>query len=208
MRLNRIEKALMNNPLREWTQRRVEARWLLDLGGAADGALALEIGCGRGVGVEIILDTFEASGVDAFDLDPQMIELAQQRLAPRGQSVRLWTGSATRIEADDETYDAVFDFGIIHHVPDWPKAVSEVHRVLKPNGRFYAEEVLERFIVNPVVRRLLDHPLENRFDAARFARALEGQGFRVVGQRSIGSLFTWLVAEKSDGMPVSRGVEL
>lgn len=198
MLLNRVEKALMNNPLREWSQRRLEARWLLELGGPAEGAVALEVGCGRGVGAEIILDAFRARRVDAFDLDPQMIELARQRLASRGECVRLWIGDAARIEAEDATYDAVFDFGIIHHVPDWPKAVSEVHRVLKPGGRFYAEEVLERFILNPVVRRFLDHPLENRFDAVRFAGALATQGFRIVGQRSIGSLITWVVAEKLD----------
>ena len=36
----------------------------------------------------------------------------------------------------------MFDFGIIHHVPQWRRALAEVARVLKPGGRFYAEEVL------------------------------------------------------------------
>lgn len=198
MLLNQVEEALMNNPFREWSQRHVETRWLLDLGGPAEGALALEVGCGRGVGVEIILDAFRANRVDAFDLDSKMVDLARRRLASRSDRVRLWVGDAASIEADDATYDAVFDFGIIHHVPDWQVAVSEISRVLKPGGRFYAEEVLERFIVNPVVRRILDHPLDNRFDAARFAAALETQGLRTVGVRSIGSLFACFVAEKPE----------
>lgn len=191
----------MNNPLREWVQGRLEARWLLKLGGPTPNAVALEVGCGRGVGAEIILNTFQARRVDAFDLDPEMIQLARRRLARHGKRVHLWTGDAACIGAEDETYDAVFDFGIIHHVPDWPRALGEVHRVLKTGGRFYAEEVLDRFILNPVVRRVLDHPLDNRFGAARFAAALEGQGFHVVGSRSIGSLFAWFVAEKSGRAP-------
>jgi len=194
--LNPIEKALMNNPLRAWVQRRVEASRLLDLGGPAPGAVALEVGCGRGVGVEIILDRFRAARVDAFDLDARMVALARRRLAPRGDRVRLWTGDASSIDAADASYDAVFDFGIIHHVPDWRAALSEVHRVLRPGGRFYAEEALERFIVNPLVKRLLDHPLANRFDAGRFSRALTAQGFRSIEMRSIGSLFAWFVADK------------
>ena len=192
MLLNQIEKALINNPLRAWVQRRLEAQRLLELGGPATGAVALEIGCGRG---------FEAARVDGFDLDAGMIGLARRRLAPRGDRVRLWTGDASRIEAADASYDAVFDFGIIHHVPDWRGAVGEVHRVLRPGGRFYAEEVFERFIVNPLARRLLDHPLEDRFDAERFSRALTAQGFRGIETRAIGSLFGWFVADKPATRP-------
>ncbi|MBI5529080.1 MAG: class I SAM-dependent methyltransferase [Deltaproteobacteria bacterium] len=58
-------------------------------------------------------------------------------------------GDVTAIRADDETYDAVFDFGIIHHVPDWRAALREIRRVLKPGGRLFAEEVHERFISHP-----------------------------------------------------------
>ena len=69
MKLNRIEKLLMNNPIRSRLQRR-EAETLLEMGEPMDGGRALEVGCGRGVGTEIILDLFGASRVDAFDLDP------------------------------------------------------------------------------------------------------------------------------------------
>jgi len=43
------------------------------MGGAAQGATALELGCGRGVGTELVLDVFGAAHVDAFDLDPEMV---------------------------------------------------------------------------------------------------------------------------------------
>src|SRR5580692_8107108 len=130
MLLNAVEKALMNNPVRAELQRRFEATRLLKLGGPVAGGRALEVGCGRGVGVEIILDVFGAGSVDAFDLDPDMVARARARHASRGSRVRLWVGDAEQIQAEDATYDAVFDFAIIHHVPAWRNALREVARVL------------------------------------------------------------------------------
>ncbi|MDP1807115.1 MAG: hypothetical protein Q8K72_18205 [Acidimicrobiales bacterium] len=46
MKLNVIEKALMNNPVRAAIQRRYEAPLLRRLGGTVDAARVLEIGCG------------------------------------------------------------------------------------------------------------------------------------------------------------------
>lgn len=158
--------------------------------------LALEIGCGRGVGVEIILDIFGAQRVDAFDFDSHMLALARQRLATRGKNVHLWTGDVTKISSTDNRYDAVFDFGVIHHVSNWRDGLKEVHRVLKPEGRFYAEEVLEKILVHPVWRRLFKHPEEDRFNHDRFVEALEACGFVVVATSQFWKQFGWFIADK------------
>lgn len=196
MLLNRIEYALMNNPVRASIQRYFEARRLLRMGGPMHGGRALELGCGRGVGTELILDLFGADSVDAFDLDPRMLALARNRLARRGPHVRLWVGDATAISAPDAQYDAVFDFGIIHHVPDWRSAVAEIHRVLKPGGLLYSEEVLRPFIVHPVTRRFLEHPLDDRFDSSGFAQALSASGLEPFATRDLWSSFAWFAARK------------
>ena len=194
MLLNRIETALMNNPVRAALQRRFEARRLLAMGGPLAGCRALEIGCGRGVGIELVLDVFGAGSVDAFDLDPKMVERARARHADWGAQVKIWQGDASRIDAPDAAYDAVFDFGIIHHVPDWRPVLGEVHRVLRPGGRLYAEEVLEPFI--RLTRRVLEHPQHDRFDAATFREAIEKTGFEGVAMQEMGSWFAWYTARK------------
>jgi len=183
MKLNTVEFWLMNNPVRAAMQRHYEARWLERLAyGSLRGARVLELGCGRGVGVEIILERFGAATVDAFDLDARMVERAERRLAPYGDRVRLWQGSATKIDAPDASYDAVFDFGIIHHVPDWRVAIDEVARVLRPGGQFLFEEVLRRALDRPTYRIFTDHPSEDRFDSETLIGEIERAGI-VVGPR-------------------------
>jgi ubiquinone/menaquinone biosynthesis C-methylase UbiE len=196
MLLNAVEKLMMNNPVRSAVQRWFEAPRLLELGGPLPGGRVLEVGCGRGMGVELLLERFGAERVDAFDLDPDMVRMAQERLARHGDRVRLWTGDVTAIDAPDATYDAVFDFGIVHHVPRWRDAIAEIHRVLRRGGCFYAEEVLAKFIHHPLWSRVLEHPMQDRFDAAEFAAALTEAGFEVRNQRELWGQFAWFAAHK------------
>lgn len=197
MKLNRAETLAMNNPIRAAMQRFWEVPNLLKLGGPLPGGVALEVGCGRGVGSQMILKHFGAARVEAFDLDPAMVRRAERRLAGMGDRVKLWTGDVTHIPAPDGHYDAVFDFGIIHHVPNWRDAIAEIHRVLKPGGRFYVEEILRRFLEYWLIRTFFAHPREDRFTADDFAEALTRQGFSLVGRIDFVGWASWLVADKN-----------
>jgi ubiquinone/menaquinone biosynthesis C-methylase UbiE len=180
--LNFWERALINNPMRAFVQRRVETPRLLRLGGPLDGREVLEIGCGRGIGVEIIFQRFGAAHVTAIDIDPRMVGRAKMRLAsiPHDR-LELAVGSATAIPANNESFDAVFDFGILHHVPDWQRAVREIARVLRPGGLFFFEEVTRQALERWLYRTLFDHPLENRFGVEDFAAELARNAITVEG---------------------------
>jgi len=183
MKLNGVEKALMNNPVRVAIQRRFEAPLLERLGGRMDGQRVLEVGCGRGVGTQLLFDHFGASEVHAFALDPDMVTRARRRLADYPTDrLKLYVADATTIPEADESFDAAVDFGILHHVPDWPTAVAEVARVLKPGGRFYFEEVTRQALDRWIYRTVLDHPADNRFTAEEFVSTLERDGVHLLGQ--------------------------
>ncbi|MDT0276113.1 class I SAM-dependent methyltransferase [Blastococcus goldschmidtiae] len=187
MLMNRVETILMNSGARRALQRWYEAPALLRLGGQlAPGARALELGCGAGYGTELILERFGADRVDAVDLDPAMVDRARRRLARHGERVRLAVGDVTdlrrALDAADGSYDAVFDFGILHHVDDWQAAVGDVARVLRPGGRFYFDEVTADALATRGYRWLFDHPTQNRFTAAEFVAELERRGL-AVGRR-------------------------
>lgn len=179
MLMNRVETVLMNNPVRRSIQRTVEVRLLRRMGGVLAGGQALEVGCGQGYGSELIIRVFGAGRVLAVDIDPRMIWRAQRRIAAKRLPVTVGYASAEALPVQDASFDAVFDFGILHHVIDWRKALSEVHRVLRPGGRFYFEEVTEHALARPTYRRFLEHPTTDRFSGEVFVAELEGHGLRV-----------------------------
>lgn len=185
--MNRIEKAAVNSPARRALQRFYEVPALLRLAGGPlpEGGRAVEIGCGSGYGTRMILDRFQAAQVDALDLDPDMVAKAQHRLADRPDRVRLQVADATDLkaafDAADATYDAAFDFAIIHHIPDWRASVAEIARVLKPGGMFIFDEVTAHALARPTYRRLFDHPEHDRFTAQDFLAELPHHGLAVTG---------------------------
>lgn len=186
MLMNRVETALVNSPPRRWLQRLYEVPVLLRIGGRLPPeSTALELGCGSGYGAHLALERFGANRIDALDLDPTMIDRARKRLARYGSRVTLVRGSATdlraALNADDGSYDAVFDFGIIHHIPQWRSAVAETARVLTSGGRFYFEEVTAHALNRLTYRRLFDHPTDDRFTADQFLDELRRQGLLVLG---------------------------
>lgn len=190
MKLNSVEKALMNNPVRALLQRRYEARLFERLGGRVEGLRVLEIGCGRGIGTEILFDRFGAAEVHAFDVDADMVDLARSRLSRYPPDrLKLYTGDAGSIEEPDQSFDAVFDFASIHHVPAWQVAVTEVARVLKPGGRFFFEEVTNHALGRWFYRKFLEHPESSHwFSRDQFIAELERHGV-IVGDTVLERFF-------------------
>ncbi len=190
VKLNALEKALMNNPVRASLQRRYEATLLQRLGGGLEGKRVLEIGCGRGVGTEIIFERLGAGEVHAFDVDPDMIDQARIRLARYTPNrLKLYVGDAAAINEPDASFDAVFDFAIIHHIPNWKDAVVEVARVLRPGGKFYFEEVTSQALGRWFYRKFLEHPASQHwFGREQFIAELEQRGI-VVGENVVERFF-------------------
>ena len=96
MKLNVSERLLVNNAARAFVQRFFEAPVLRKLGGSVEGLQVLEVGCGRGVGIELLIQQFGASHVFGIDLDPVQIERASKRLAERYES--RWTLAVSSVE--------------------------------------------------------------------------------------------------------------
>ena len=180
MLMNRIEFWAMNNPLRAAVQKRYEAPRLKALSrGQAENIL--EIGCGQGVGAKILYGMFRPASYVGIDLDPGMIKRARIRGIglPNAEFMQ---GDASDLPFDDASFDLVVDFGIIHHIPNWRDALSEVHRLLVPGGEFLFEELpaetWQRGIGRPL-KPILEHPYDEMFSKEEFVGELVDLGFDI-----------------------------
>jgi ubiquinone/menaquinone biosynthesis C-methylase UbiE len=80
-------------------------------------------------------------------------------------------------------FDAVFGFGVLHHVPDWKGGLAEIVRVLKKGGCYFFEELYPALYQNVITRHILLHPAENRFKSQDWKNAL--QEMKLQEQKSV-----------------------
>ena len=94
---------------------------------------ALEIGYGAGA-VQLALAPLvkRLGGID-LDADPEPVRAL---LAARGVDANLVRGSVYELPMADASYDLVCSFSVFEHLTEYPKALREVHRVLRPHGKF------------------------------------------------------------------------
>lgn len=180
MKVNWPERIWINSPVRAWVQRR-EIGFFRKIRPLPSGSFCLEIGCGRGKGVQLVHDTFYPRRVDAIDIDLSMIELGKKRF--HRDSTRLsffFVADAQHLPYPDACADAVFNFGIIHHLEDWEKGIREIARVLVQGGLFYFEEIYPPLYANFIFRHLVAHPTQNRFYGEQFHAALSEQGLSLL----------------------------
>ena len=176
MKLNWAERWAVNNPSRP-IQQRLELRWMRKRRPLPSGSVVLEVGCGRGAGAAIIRKEFQPGLLLAMDLDLEMIQKGKSYL-PREERRKIFfhVADVLRIPARTGSLDAVFGFGVLHHVPDWQGALGEIARVLKPGGAYYLEELYPSLYQNFITKHILLHPRSNRFKSADLKRELEAAG--------------------------------
>jgi ubiquinone/menaquinone biosynthesis C-methylase UbiE len=172
MKLNWAERWAVNNPSRI-VQQKWEIRWFQKRAALPEGSAILEIGCGRGAGAAIIRRAFRPRLLHASDLDLLMIRRAELFLLPEERKpVHFLSADAVNLPYAEKTFDAVFGFGVLHHVPDWQSALGEIARVLKPEGAYFLEELYPGLYQNFITKRILLHPRENRFQSRDLKAAL------------------------------------
>lgn len=148
---------------------------------AQAGERILDLGCGDGQLTLRVAAT--GASVVGVDNSPAMVAAA------RGRSVAAEVGSAEALPFASKSFDAVFSNAALHWVRDQDAMMGQVHRVLKPGGRFVAEMgghgniAAIRVALTAVLER---HGFGDREDGVNYyptqeeyTRRLEGHGLNV-----------------------------
>lgn len=120
-------------------------KWVFDtLLKLPENARILELGCGHGLLWKENVDRIPAGWhITLSDLSPGMLDTAWRNLVVTGRAFQFKELDAQLIPFEGETFDAVIANHMLYHVPDRPKALAEIQRVLKSDGRLITTTVGE-----------------------------------------------------------------
>ncbi len=136
MKLSVPEFRAMQSLPRKLGQRFFEMPIFRQMGLELQNKDVLEIGCGSGYGA-YLLNQLAPKNYLGLDVMEEQIALAKKQY-PQFQFIV--QGAEDLSQFADASKDVVVIFGVLHHIPDWRKAIDEIHRVLKPNGSLFLEE--------------------------------------------------------------------
>lgn len=176
------------------------------------GKRVLEIGCGMGLHTELIARA--GADLSSIDISETSIANTRRRLELKGLQADVRLCDAERIPFENDTFDFVWSWGVIHHSARTGRVVREISRVLRPSGEarimVYNRDGLPAWIT--VVRYLLGLRFFKRSLDEELFRATDGFMARYYTRDQFEDLFrtffedvsSQVCGQESDAVPLPR----
>ncbi|MFC2010269.1 class I SAM-dependent methyltransferase [Chloroflexota bacterium] len=97
------------------------------------GKKVLEVGCGSGIDSA----EFARHGaiITSTDFSESSVQSTRELFEEANLQADVVQADARALDFEDNTFDCVYSFGVLHHIPNVEKALSEIKRVLNPGGQ-------------------------------------------------------------------------
>lgn len=117
-------------------QHKTETNWSLELLNIQHGDRILELGCGAGYAIKLILEKNLAEEIVGLDISPTILRSARIRnkKAINEKRVKLVQANLNKLPFHNENFNTVFSIQTIYFWTDIATTLSEIFRVLKPKG--------------------------------------------------------------------------
>lgn len=130
----------------------LENRFILSEMGDLRGKRVLDVGAG--LGESSVYFALQGAEVTTTDLSPGMVAAAVRLGELHGVTLEGLVLSGEELSTPESHYDFVYVANTIHHVTDKRQLFTQIHRTLKPGGRFFSWDPLAYNPVIEVYRRM------------------------------------------------------
>jgi SAM-dependent methyltransferase len=118
----------------------MENQFILQRMGDLRGKQLLDIGAG--LGESSVYFALQGADVTTVDISPQMVETALKLGARFGVKLQGLVSGGEALNLPEAAYDIIYIANTIHHVQDRALLFEQMHRALKPGGRFFSYDPL------------------------------------------------------------------
>jgi ubiquinone/menaquinone biosynthesis C-methylase UbiE len=105
--------------------------------GVEPNSRVLDIGCGSGWASRLLADYASAGRVTGIDISDEMIRVAREQ-SKSYANVDFKVASAEQLPFADNEFTRAFSMESLYYYENMPKALGEIHRVMKAGGLFCA----------------------------------------------------------------------
>lgn len=158
----------------------------------------LEIGCGLGT----MLMNWSKNGSECtgVDLNPTSVTQSKKRFEIHNIDADIRLEDANNLTFDNESFDYVWSWGVLHHSPNLELSINELFRVLKPGGEFgimlYNRESLYQWYMTDYIEGFLHR--ESKFLSPLDLNSRYGDG-----HKEEGNPHTWPITKK-EGLSILK----
>lgn len=139
-----------------------ENRFIIEAMGPLQGKRILDVGAGYGESSVYL--ALQGASVTSNDISPRMIQQAMKLAEVNGVQIEGVVAAAESLSVPENHFDFVYLGAMIHHVQDREQIFQQVHKALKPGGKFFSWDPLK---YNPLINVYRKMATEVRTDDER-----------------------------------------
>jgi len=150
----------------------------------------LDIGCGDGSRQEIdesrrrLINWLQENGNEysyGIDADEEKINKIKQNIK---NGTNFLVADANNLPFEDETFEIIHCWGVLHHIKEYKNTIKEIRRVLKNDGKIIIIESVDNCLEFRVARRIIGNwqgcKIQSFFKSETLKRELENENFQIL----------------------------